>query len=411
MVNPMSQNQHKRRGNAMIVGLSLIPLLGFGALSVDIGLQRMTSLQLQMASEAASLAGASQLNGTDAGITAAEAYALEIANLNKVYPYTDGGAFEAADVVAGIYDPVSGFVAYDGSQDPATVNSVQVGETENVTSILSGASFGISTLAANGKATSYQPRRGVPKYVDCYLPFAIPSCLFQGYDADGDNRADGYVPPKIIDLTAGGGNDNGGWGMPTQYAINTPAVIAQMLNTCAAGQSGTDDDLGTGNGANWTVMQGTVVDVLKETVAAQTFDDDGPLDVEGNTMTWPTARDGTTAYTVGDSRLNMGSLPIGTGDARWGNSIAGPIPIINMGTVGACSGLSFAANTDYDIVGWAYAYVFDVSGIGGDKSFFMQFDFENQYDIGTGMCVEDPSTTYADCLGNLAGTGPSEMVL
>lgn len=35
-----------RRGNAAVVGLSLSALMGFGALMVDLGIQRVTDAQL-----------------------------------------------------------------------------------------------------------------------------------------------------------------------------------------------------------------------------------------------------------------------------------------------------------------------------------------------------------------------------
>lgn len=53
-----------RRGNAAVVGLSLSALMGFGALMVDLGIQRVTDAQLQAAVEAGALGGASYLDRT-----------------------------------------------------------------------------------------------------------------------------------------------------------------------------------------------------------------------------------------------------------------------------------------------------------------------------------------------------------
>ena len=58
--NPVSSN--RRQGVTAIFALiSLVALLGFAALSVDVGLMYLTKAQMQRTADAAALAGVSQL--------------------------------------------------------------------------------------------------------------------------------------------------------------------------------------------------------------------------------------------------------------------------------------------------------------------------------------------------------------
>ncbi|MFN7145052.1 MAG: pilus assembly protein TadG-related protein, partial [Myxococcota bacterium] len=55
----------RRRGNtATIVALSMTGLIGFAALTIDMGYARLVHQQLENTSEAAARAGAARLDGT-----------------------------------------------------------------------------------------------------------------------------------------------------------------------------------------------------------------------------------------------------------------------------------------------------------------------------------------------------------
>ncbi len=73
----------KQRGTvAIMVGLLLIPLIGFLGIVIDLGHLYVRKTELQNAADAAALAGAKQLNGSATGIDAAVASAIATAAAN-----------------------------------------------------------------------------------------------------------------------------------------------------------------------------------------------------------------------------------------------------------------------------------------------------------------------------------------
>lgn len=75
----------KRQGGAVaiIVGLSLVVLIGFLGLVIDLGRTYVLKTELQNAADAAALAGASQLDGTHGGVSAAIQAAKDTASQNN----------------------------------------------------------------------------------------------------------------------------------------------------------------------------------------------------------------------------------------------------------------------------------------------------------------------------------------
>jgi Flp pilus assembly protein TadG len=74
-----------RRGNfAILTALTLMGLLGMAAVSIDTSWLVLTRQQAEVAAEAASLAGASALDGTEEGIELAVSRAIVIGDLNQV---------------------------------------------------------------------------------------------------------------------------------------------------------------------------------------------------------------------------------------------------------------------------------------------------------------------------------------
>src|SRR5262245_12077798 len=112
--------RRERVGNAAFTAVSMICLLGFGALTVDIGHARKARAELQNAVDAAAHAGVLELDRTDAGLEAARAAAVAMASVNLA----DGDpvALADGDVVTGVYDGST----FTPSSDAAEVNAVVV---------------------------------------------------------------------------------------------------------------------------------------------------------------------------------------------------------------------------------------------------------------------------------------------
>lgn len=423
--------RNTRRGNAAIFALTLVPMLGFGALSVDIGMQRMTSLQVQAAVEAATSGGAAFLDGTSDGLATAVSKAVAIGNANYVF----GGQFALtdADVKIGIYDEGDGsFTEVDVNYAvPTDVNMLWIeGSTKN-NAILSSYAFGVAELDSAGDARSYQRRGGVAKYVDCYLPFAIPRCHFINL-GQGSNP-----PPLMLDLA---NLNTVGWGLANELGSNvdnnpnTNKVKGQLANTCSSGTAATCDEL---NADGSCASGGTDVNISNgQNNAAVSYvgmaiNDDyttGSNPVSENVGPWPSNYfpdgpyqrgdangDGWVGSTIQDvcptgpsnpndvcwsedfANATSGGKASGIDGTRWGYSVNGVVPIIEHGC-----GENFTGEAA--IVGWTYAYIYDVLDTGGSKNLWMQFDFVNDYDIGYGQCQ-------GDCYGNVSGTYPPVQVL
>lgn len=81
--NTPSSRQRQQGAVAIIVGLSLIILVGMLALVLDLGHLYIAKTELQNAADAAALSGAKELDGTSAGIIRARDRAIETAGLNN----------------------------------------------------------------------------------------------------------------------------------------------------------------------------------------------------------------------------------------------------------------------------------------------------------------------------------------
>ncbi|MDP3038101.1 MAG: pilus assembly protein TadG-related protein, partial [Rhodocyclaceae bacterium] len=88
----------QRGAVAVVVGLSLVVLIGFLGLVLDLGQLFITRTELQNAADAAALAGAKELDGTVAGITRAKDRARQTAAANSVRFGGGGGAVQLGDL-------------------------------------------------------------------------------------------------------------------------------------------------------------------------------------------------------------------------------------------------------------------------------------------------------------------------
>src|SRR5262249_39087145 len=95
--------RRRREGNvAILTVLMLAMIMGFVALSFDIGNVYGVRTEDQPAVDSAALAGAARLNGLSSGVTGAKDQAVKFANLH--YAYDGKVALTNSDVVPGIWD-------------------------------------------------------------------------------------------------------------------------------------------------------------------------------------------------------------------------------------------------------------------------------------------------------------------
>ncbi len=266
-----------RRGNATFTALSIIALLGFGALTVDIGHARMTRAQLQNAADAAAHAAILDIDGTAAGLEAARSAALYVASLNRAD--RDPVVLAYDDVVFGIY--VASANTFSASEDPLVVNAVIVNHQKlDIGAIFGLVAFGVDKLGAGVSSMAVLPPPSPATKVICYLPIAVPACQ--------------VTTPGIFDFQASNsGTDSAGWAaIPGEDGEKPNAdFLKQQL-------SGTDCQ-GADVGDTANVMNGVVSSALALALdridrGADHFDgtDVGPWTKGGYTIqppdAWPT---------------------------------------------------------------------------------------------------------------------------
>ncbi|MCO4745866.1 MAG: hypothetical protein KC912_13815 [Proteobacteria bacterium] len=269
---------HRRGTYSAIFGITASVMLGFTAIGVDVGWQRLAMTQLANAADAGAHAGAMLLDGTDAGVTAAELRALSIAQANKVHG--SSVALDSADIVVGRYDVVgendctnndgcwtemggtpTGYAS--GTNHPAVTaidaNAVYVGAQEDVTTIFAGFPFGKSSVTAANYAIARLPiveQPGIP----CAFPMSIPECSMTDW-------MDEAPCGSLIRMQwSPAGSDNVGWSYTGGGGANTiKNALATVDGDCTNAHDADDIDDGT---AAMTLQNGNVASA-QAIIAAQ----------------------------------------------------------------------------------------------------------------------------------------------
>lgn len=359
-----------RRGNAMVVGLLLGTLVGFSALSVDVGYVRVAQTQLQAAIDASALSGAGELDGTLAGISRAEATALSIAGMNPVVGTTL--AITAADVEVGAYDDDAGtFTAWNGVDPADTVNAVVVDhQPPQFASILSAIAFGIVGYDLQAAALAVRPvAAGTAKSAECYLPFAIPDCWLAGLPPDTN------PDPKMF-MFGNSGIDTVAWG-DNDGNPSTTEVRNQIQGQCDDDPIAVGESMYVNEGIHNAALS-EISNILNDASSIEPTDWD-------TTMYGPTPlRDGIEANTVAQSNVTV---------PNWGHTLEGPVALVDAGD--DCTTLSFTGTME--ITGIAWAVIYDVKNQGNPKNVWIQIDVVNEHEIW-GTVTEDED-------GNVLATG------
>lgn len=256
----------RRAASSVVLAVSLVVVLGFAALAVDIGALRQVQAQLQVACDAAALAGASHLDETAEGLTRAQAASLAFGSLNAVRE-TQLAPDEFA-VAFGVWTPETRTFAE--STDPARINAVRVDAVpRSVDTPLAGLAWYIGFADVTARAIGIRPPPEPADEVACFLPIAIPMCRADAIEAAGH--------PWVAALQlATDSTDTMGWSHPDGA---NAASIGDALRTAASGTCpgavAVGDPLPMTTGVETSVLL-TLRDLLAANTAAWDVDLWGP---------------------------------------------------------------------------------------------------------------------------------------
>lgn len=350
----------RRRGNAQITAIMFGVILGFGSLSVDIGMVRVAEVQIQTAVEAGALGGSGYLDGTNAGAVTALQRAEQLAESNELFGAAL--ALNAGDVQVGNWHPVLGFTAVPdpaGFNQPELINAVLVTHTSNpFASVLAGAAvMGIHSFTESGGALSI--RRGGPAESSrCWLPLAVPDCHVQGL-GEGQN-------PMPMRFEFSSSNEDGiAWALPFDEGnANANTVRSQFTNQCNGSELAIGDDLYTTEGELANV--GNAITKYLNNLGAVS---PKPWPSEWLGPKYP--RDGVWANDyISDPANSEVTNP------NWGNVIMGPIALVDAGD--DCENLSFVQTKE--ITGFTWGIIFDINQQ-SDKNIWLQLDYAHEHEI------------------------------
>ncbi len=335
-----------REGNiAAIVGLSMVVLLSFAALTIDLGYGRLVQQQLQNASEAGARAGSLRLNGTEEGLTAARTTAAAMAAQN-----TAGGesvVLADEDITLGVWDSAAG--TFTASNDPLVVNTVQVtARIDELALFLAPAAFARETIPVAGTTRAMAMMQGAGE-VECYIPMALPDCIIEREGVEG-------IQDLTIQLNPPG-VDNVGWGR----ANGTPSADwarDQWGNCETSGSAEVGDPVGLGNGA--------MIPALTELVNQ----------VNSSATVWDPAKWGALPAQMDGSSISPTS---------YGRTFEGPIMVIDGGDE-FCTGSGGSFTGSLPLKGFMWASIYDVANRGGavpNRNIRLRVDTSTTYDLGT----------------------------
>jgi Flp pilus assembly protein TadG len=353
-----------RKGNAAFTAVTIITLLGFGALTVDIGHARMAKAQLQNAVDAAAHAAVAEINGTAAGLVAAEEAAIDVAGLN----YADGSpvVLTSDDITFGQYDMDAG--TFTASNDETVVNAVMIFDQKaDIDAIFALASFGVDNLAAGASTLALVPPGTPATEVSCYLPFAVPMCKITG--------------EGVFTFTASSNNsDTAAWATLESGTPSASFINEQLRGVnCEGAEVG--DSVSVNNGAIASGVQ-TVVDRIN-------LGDD--LE-EGETTTiggkewaapdpWPV--DQWSAYPTSTDQMSGSQISSGV-FGQYG--IAGPVMLISAGDSNGngvddfCDPSPPNFTGSFDLEGFGFGIVYDGKATGSEKPVTIRVNTEYDFD-------------------------------
>lgn len=388
-----------QRGNAAVTAMAILPMMGFCALVIDIGALQLAKTELQIASDAAALAGVAYLDDTDVGleraIRAAQEYATSNTALGQHVKLTQ------EQIVPGYFDPET--ERFISSDDPTIVNALLIeADAGQIPTMFASAAFGKHFMSTRVESLARRGGYQGAGEVDCFLPIAIPDCYLS---REG-------IESLAIRMTSAN-EDNAGWARINE-SPNAAYVKDQILGTCSSGPASIDDLVGLQNGQITSAMA-ALQQVLE---ASETPWDEarwGPLPPQMGTM----GEDGdcqTSQEEVCETKngkvtckmedvltcsgvvVENGKYAVSTiAPDRYGRVYQGPIILFET-PAGTC-GADTQFNGFAQITGFAWAVLYDIDSTGSEKDIRMKLDFTHEHDIGTRSGGLDANVVYESSPG------------
>jgi hypothetical protein len=391
------RDRKTRRGNAVVIVLMCSTMLAFGAISVDVGMISLASIELQQTVDSAAFSGAQELDGTEEGIERAFATAQTVAQANPVLGRTIQLA--TADITAGAWDYETGaFDPWVSGDDTEAVNALRIEHSPAAIAPGLGAfAFGKDGYTITRRSMAERRMGSEPAGSSvCYLPFAIPSCHLAGL-------AEGVNPSPFTFTFNPSPTDSVSWGMPGKNP-NSNEIRDQLDGQCDGDLIEMGLDIYVNEGVHNSALK-ALADTLNNQGAANPEEWDE--DMYGPMPTWPNAASSTnsTSFTItangngngtgngnGNGNGNGGGSSGGGGNggggsssssssavglSNWGNTLQGPVPIVDAGS--DCDNVKF--NGSFKVVGIAWGVVYDVQDQGSNKYVSMQLDVVNEHEI------------------------------
>lgn len=329
-----SGDTRRRDGSyAIMLVISLPMLLGVGAVAVDLSYQKVVRTELQAAADIAVHAGIHDLDGTWDGVQAAKATAIRAAARN-----TAGGdpvVLTPDQIQTGWWDDEDG--VFVETSDPVDIEALRVvTRREDVLSSFAAVAFNQPVVGAEGTSTGVNIQGGDAGAVACYLPLAIPECFFDLHDDLSE-----------VTLTLNpAGIDNVGWGRVG--AKPNASWTRDQLRYCSDGVARVGDDAGLQNGVVSSALF-EMIDIIEEGGSTWNSDNLGPIPSQNS-----------------QSAIKK---------SAYGNTLEGAIIVFDGGP-GYCQGKGGSFNGYEEIVGFAWATVYDVRTKGGakNKNIFVRID-------------------------------------
>jgi hypothetical protein len=240
-MNRMPQFRKRQQGAvAIIVGLSIVILVGMLALVIDLGHLYIAKTELQNAADAAALAGAKELVGTADGVTAARDKAKEFASANN-YDFSKPVVITDGDISFG----ASPTGPWDDGADPSNKFFIKVDTRDNpnlgdldtwfapVLGLISGNNFDKTRTFGMAVAGRFPPNALAPLFVPAVRrnsdqatgPDEFPYCKGVIYDPGDKNfknkKKCPYDPPNKGLVNYRVPDDTGNWGFLTPQETKT----------------------------------------------------------------------------------------------------------------------------------------------------------------------------------------------
>lgn len=208
LMGTRSTHEGERGAVSVIVAISLVVLLGFGAMAVDVGMLYSERTQLRNGADAAALAIAQKCsrNTSDVDCSSTSSMAAGFANANAI----DG----LSNIKSTVLDKATRTVS-------VTVGSQETGHAPNQVSLFLARVFGLNTTEVNASSSA---QWGTPSKGPIILPLAIAYCK--------------------LDIPAGS-------------ATGAEQVLNQAFNGCAGVPGGFGWIQGTGTTCAITVTAGS----------------------------------------------------------------------------------------------------------------------------------------------------------